>query len=232
MKLLSVGQSLDGKKSALGKYKLPRQTSLPKFGSTVRPLKATSVNQPAEAMAKAPIVVEAATPKLPVIEKTILSEPKLEIISAKLEKTQKIPAGTILKRVEKPMAASQRVSLVTRIENKIAALKKIWFPVRSRKKAGAGPVQTEWALDKICVARNDLNDADLEIIAPKAPTQAENPKPNFAGLVPGKNTGRAWIKMTARLFKTSSPFEKHGTEKTFASEKSAGRAESELAGRI
>jgi hypothetical protein len=233
MKLLSVGQSLDGKKSALGKYKLLRQTSLPKFGSTVRPSKtAMPVSQPATEVPETPVMIEVVAPELPIIEKTIVAEPKREIASAKLEKTQKIPAGTVLKRGEEPVALLKGPSLATRIKNKIAALKKVWFPPRSRKKTGAAPVQTEWALEKICVARNDLNDADLEIVAPKAPALARNPKPNFANLIPSKNTGRAWIKMTARLFKTSSPFEKPQTEKTFVSEKTADRPESELVDRI
>ena len=88
------------------------------------------------------------------------------------------------------------------------------FPVRSKKKSGLAPVQTEWSLEKVTVVRNDLSEADLEIVTPKkAPANVESSKPNLPDLSHLKSNGMKLIKKTTRLFKTSSPFEASAMEK-------------------
>ena len=89
------------------------------------------------------------------------------------------------------------------------------------------PVQTEWALEKIKVARNDLNDADLEIVSRKAASPPPKAQPSFAEANRGKHHGHRWIKMTVRLFKRTSPFEQPAERVQVEAVK-----QSELAGRI
>jgi hypothetical protein len=59
------------------------------------------------------------------------------------------------------------------------------------------PVQIEWALDKVTVVRNDLSDADLEVVTVQA---GDVPPAKPVGWL-GKRefAGEAWSRLTARL---------------------------------
>ena len=208
MKLLTVGQSLKEGKTVLGKYKLMQPSLLPKFVCTIRPTKAAPVTQAAVGEAKvAPEILPAVT-EMKREKPVCVSAPLMESRPPDSEKTQKIPAGTVLKRVGEDKVVAPRISFPIRIRNKISLIWKKWFPPRSRKRTGSIRIQTEWTLEKIKVARNDLSDADLEVISRKATAPKLKPKPTFAEVSHGKNHGQRWIKMTARLFKRTSPFEK------------------------
>ena len=57
------------------------------------------------------------------------------------------------------------------------------------------------------MARNDLNDADLEVVARKAPVAKRTAPPQRLADIPReKSIEHRWIKV-ARLFKRTSPFE-------------------------
>lgn len=227
MKLLTVGQSLKEGKTVLGKYKLMQPSLLPKFVCTIRPTKAAPVPSVLRAEPQTPPEILAVRSEMKKENSVCVLPPVPESRPMAAEKTQKIPVGTVLKRVEADKVAPSRINFLSRVKNKISSLGKKWFCARSRKKAGIFAVQTEWALEKITVARNDLSDADLEIVARKAPSPKPQVKPTFAEVSRGKNHGQRWIKMTARLFKRTSPFKKP------AEEVPAGVADhSELAGRI
>jgi len=224
MKLLTVGQSLK-KGPVLGKYKL-QQILLPKFGSTVRPSKSKRMTE-AQAPSAAPIsiftqpvapVASALTTPICSVETKTLNESA----SRAMDKTQKIPAGKILRRIEEPVTTSREPGFMSKLmsrcmallQKQISLLKKKIFPVRSKKKSGLAPVQTEWSLEKVTVIRNDLSEADLEIVAPKkALATVEIHKPNLPDLSHLKSSGMELIKKTTRLFKTSSPFEASAMEK-------------------
>ncbi len=210
-KLLAVGRSLKESKTVFGKYKLAQQ-SLPRFVSTVRPSGVTPVTKALIEKANS-VVAPAATPA-PVIEavKTkAVVQPKLEVKERVVEapsapeKTQKIPVGTISKRTEEPVLKRDPVTLKSRLGEKISAITK---KLRSAKKSPATHVQTEWPLGKVQVVRNDLNDADLEIVAPKIRKRAAVDGSTQGGLSQAKNYGYQWMKKTADLFKSASPFEK------------------------
>ena len=224
MKLLTVGQSLK-KGPVLGKYKL-QQILLPKFGSTVRPSKSARMSEaPALLAEPTPFLEEAVTPIASAATTPICSmETKIQNESARraMDKTQKIPSGKILRRIEEPATKPREPGfmskLMTRftalVQKQISSLKKKMFPVRSKKKSGLAPVQTEWSLEKVTVIRNDLSEADLEIVAPKkALATLETCKPNLHDLSHIKSSGMELIKKTTRLFKTSSPFEASAMEK-------------------
>ena len=224
MKLLTVGQSLK-KGPVLGKYKL-QQILLPKFGSTVRPSKsAQSTEAQAASVEPTSLIKEAVAPVASAPAASICSvEIKTQSESAPraMDKTQKIPSGKILRRIEEPATTPPGPGFVVRLMSRCMALlqkqtsllKKKMFPVRSKKKSSSAPVQTEWSLEKVTVIRNDLSEADLEIIAPKkAPATVETRKPNLPDLGHLKSSGMELIKKTTRLFKTSSPFEASAMEK-------------------
>jgi hypothetical protein len=199
MKLLTVGRSLNGGKPVSGHYKV-QQILLPKFASSVRPSRTAiaarkmAISQKVEA---GPTPV-AANVGAPAIERSIDSSPGMD-------KTQKIPAGKVLKRTE-PKKFSLSVRIIALIQKQIAAVKKRLFPVRSKKKSGVIATQAEWNLEKVTVARNDLSEADLEIVTPKGLAAAPSQKVHFPDLGRVKDSGRAWIKMTSRWFKPRSPF--------------------------
>ncbi|MEO5803820.1 MAG: hypothetical protein ABIR24_09840 [Verrucomicrobiota bacterium] len=233
MKLLTVGQSEKESKIVLGKFKL-RQRLLPKFASTVRPSSSAVMETSVPSIKPAALLLDVsgkpnASAESKTIEHQTMSSPRT------MDKTQKIPSGKTLRRIEEP-AAIPRVSgflvgFVSFLKNKFTSLKKKLFPVRLKNKFSSAPVQTEWSLEKVTVLRNDLNEADLEIVAPKPPVAVQPTKPNLVHLNRVKNSGREWIKMTTRLFKTSSPFESDSLEKHNAISQSHV-PQAELAGRI
>lgn len=217
IKLLSVGRSFNGGKRISGDYKL-QQSLLPKFSSSVRPSKAAV----AARLAGRPIVKSQPQSEVP---PNVQEQPQTAQVEPSIaempDKTQKIPAGKILQRVPEREAVQAEPKADSWMQKRMAALKKRWFPPRSRKRAGAVPTQTEWALENLAVARNDLNDADLEIVARKA---APKNKTHFADLTRVKISGVAWFKKTTtRMFRTTSPFQAPAVE--------AGTKERELAER-
>ncbi len=210
MKLLTVGQSLEEGKNVSGKYKLSQQSLLPKFAARVQPSSPAPTAESAE-------VKQAAT---------VASQTPAQLLSPESnsgpaptsrlhDKTQKIAAGTSLEREEKPAAIFPPISFRARVKNKISSAKNKIFHARPRKNSFA-PIQTEWALEKIKVARNDLNDSDLEVVSAKTPAAASAAKPTLTDPHELKNSSGGWIKLTARLFKPSSPFEKRAPEKPSA----------------
>ncbi|MEO6035324.1 MAG: hypothetical protein ABIQ35_08725 [Verrucomicrobiota bacterium] len=221
VKLLTLGQSLKEGKTVLGKYKLMQPSLLPKFVCTIRPTKtapAAKANaaptQEIKPVAEILAITAVPTPtlKLPTVEKEL---PVADVVLAnkesgplEAEKTQKILVGTVQTRSEEKKAVAAKAGFSTRIKNKISLIGKKWAPARSRKKSGAQAIQTEWALEKVKVARNDLSDADLEIVARKALAPKPKVKPTFAEVSRGKHPGQSWIKRTTRLFSRTSPFEK------------------------
>ena len=69
------------------------------------------------------------------------------------------------------------------------------FTRKEAPKAAAGPVQCELALDLVKPVRNDLNDADLEVVPVAQPVTLPPPK-----IAPPEPTGFLWSRLTSRLF--------------------------------
>ena len=158
-KLLTTGKSLVGLSNGNSRYHL-QKGALPKFESAKNPF-ATKAN--AEAPEREPQL-----PKLTAAE----------VAAANLKKTQPLPVSA-----EKAVASAE----ATPVEAvKVAApvegwLKKInpmvWFgnrkpaepkPAIPRFSKPYGPVQGELSLDNIKVMRNDLSEADVEVVPAKA----------------------------------------------------------------
>ena len=175
--LLSAGKSLVGGQDVPSRYRMNKQMRLPKFVSTRNPF----VN----AGAKGPALADSET----------------------AGQNRPRPDSTAARPVAK---ASKRTSLILRL---VSATRRsaAWlgkanpfsrFAESARPKNSAipcftkPPVQSELCLDKVQVVRNDLSDADLEVV----PVASADPKSNLEVSEQCETSGRAWGRLTTRIF--------------------------------
>jgi len=183
-KLLTTGKSLVGLHDANARYQL-RTGALPKFESAKNPF-----------ASKTPAESEPQLPKLS----------PAEIAAANLKKTQSlpVPAQPGAKPAAAPVAQTASVaSAPAALEPAKPSpavdgwLKKlnplVWFGNRKpaetksavpRFNKGKAPVQGELSLDNIKVMRNDLSDADVEIVTAQMPMKARAAKKQPAAANP------------------------------------------------
>jgi hypothetical protein len=62
------------------------------------------------------------------------------------------------------------------------------------------PVQGVLSLDKVKVVRNDLSDADLEVVPVKSSVARQGGERTLAAVSTGKPAGTPWEQWTARIF--------------------------------
>ncbi len=149
MKLLTVGQSLRGLSKEQNPYKINEQHFLPKFAPVGRPV---SLAPPKEKLLQA-VPVYSALPATPVATPT--------------KRTVKIATN-----VNGPAVfAVQRPAKVAREEQGWRS----WFSFFGRFKPHARRplVQGEMTLETLKVVRNDLSEADLEVVPAKLAPIAE-----------------------------------------------------------
>lgn len=219
IKLLAVGRSFKDAGPVSGHYKV-QQALLPKFSSSVRPSK-EATEKMAERLPKLHAAIASNPPSTTSAQKIAPAEP--------MDQTRKIPAGKVLTQQPEPVAeVSKKPGFVSRLGLKFAGIKKRLFPPRSRKKTGPISMQTELSLEKISVARNDLSDADLEIVTRKAAAKSQPRKSHLSDLGRVGSSGVEWVRRTTRLFKTTSPFAVSDTEKTDAPAPKRDEKECEL----
>jgi len=192
-KLLTTGKSLVGLHNSNERYHL-RKVALPKFESSKNPF-----------AAKVPAEVPEREPNLPKLTPA-------EMAAADLKKTQRIPLIGEPKIVAKPesqpiqpiqpiqpMQPTQSVKQAEPVRPAAAVdgwLKKInpmvWFGSRNPAQAkpavprfskGRAPVQGELSLDNIKVMRNDLSEADVEVVPAKSRPTASQPSGDAAAAV-------------------------------------------------
>jgi hypothetical protein len=176
LRLLTAGKSLVDLKNSTSRYRMQHTARLPKFGSPKNPFVARSETPSVQAAPGA-----AAQGRLPEHEMT-----PAEVAAAQLKQTRRLPilaparAGGII----------SRPGLVARVLNRAGQLAQRLNPLSRwlNRKSSARPafpglgrpaVQGELSLDRIKVVRNDLNDADVEIVPakPVAKTKAEPAAP-------------------------------------------------------
>jgi hypothetical protein len=155
MRLLSAGKSWVGMTDNAGRYQVTRQRLLPKFGGAPNPF------QPAVGAAEPGAITDpAATPTAG------------EVPAANLSETQVIP-----ELASQPVPASQVAAPVQNWWRRILGV----FRWRGRGFAAASAraprpaVQGELTLEGVKVVRNDLSDADLELVPAKAKAKAATP---------------------------------------------------------
>ncbi|MBC8095282.1 MAG: hypothetical protein H7Y43_05680 [Akkermansiaceae bacterium] len=161
-KLLTSGKCLVGLNDNEGRYEMRSKNLLPKFGSARNPF-ATTRPQPlqVEFSRKLATVVRTLTPT--------------EAAAAKLKKTQPLPAITAMNTEAKTVSgATTKSKALTHLRNGLKKMNPLnWFgrgklvANSSAPRPGKAPVQAELSLEKIKVVRNDLSDADLEVVPVK-----------------------------------------------------------------
>jgi hypothetical protein len=197
MRLLSSGKSWVGLKDGGIRYQMSDPRAMPKFGSDKNRFRVA---------AKPPVV-----PPLPQVEE-IRQAAQTDASAQEQKKTEAVEqaasaqgqAPVLRERIMQAVARCRELA-----EAGIAALraKLSWLKRRRRNQprtsaiAGfaSGPVQGELSLDRIKVMRNDLSDADLEIVpaAVKGPEVAGEPALQSDGKTERAQTG--FSRMTTEL---------------------------------
>jgi hypothetical protein len=197
IKLLSVSRSFGGGTNESGRYRMAEQALLPKFAPVGRPISLAPKGNPPPPSAV--FRADRLEPKTagPGINPCI-SAPALD------STMKKTPAFT--ERVADAAALSQPATKIC--QNAVPASTH-WFRLPNnpfvRQPTGGiappRPVQAELSLDAVRPVRNDLSDADLEVVAAMpAATPADNQKPDRRRWFKPEVTGFAWSRLTARLF--------------------------------
>jgi len=167
IKLLTTGNSLVGLKHTENRYRMSSRRLLPKFASRKNPFR----------------------PVQPDVSTQAESKPATQapICAVATRDTKGEPAGS---RMFRQGASLLRLGITMCRNLAVATLQSRWVsqlgsmlsrPVRNPKKSAAEPVpvkpamQEELSLDRITVVRNDLSDADLEVIAVKQPSAIQMP---------------------------------------------------------
>ena len=177
-RLLATGKSLVGGQNSTSPYRLNKQMRLPKFVSPRNPF-ATELK--AEAAPSRPVATEQnpSVPKAPAVCTAREESPKRAALVARFALA-----------IRRSGAWLGRANPFSRFL-KLAGPKKSAIPCFTES-----PVQSELRLDNVQVVRNDLSDADLEIV-PVAPPGV---KPDLATAGQCETAGKAWGRLTARIF--------------------------------
>jgi len=165
VRLLTAGKSLVDFKDTTSRFRMRTKSLLPKFGSAKNPFAASSkaAAVPAASRAQPQTAPRELTPA--------------EVSAANLKQTKRLPT------VVATPPESQRTSQATaaaKVRSRLLAWAQKLNPLAwraNRKPAanpamprfGKSPVQGELSLDNVKVVRNDLNDADVEVMPAKIP---------------------------------------------------------------
>jgi hypothetical protein len=189
LKLLAAGRSLIGTRAAQSPYRMRTENLLPKFESSKNPFaakaKAEAQEQPKAGKPTTQPTGAAARPAK--METTSLFDAKpADVVAAPVkvadvqpvvvEQRAKAEAPKVLEASKAPahehstVAAGKKRVAFGEWMNKLNPLKLLPAESEGRKKpsrAPREPVQAELSLEKVRVVRNDLSDADLEIMSAK-----------------------------------------------------------------
>ena len=183
MRLLAAGSSLRGIKDRRSPYKMTQQHLLPKFG----PKEGDPVPLSADPRPTLRSIPSSAADRLPV------AEPPGETIGS--------PTNMNLNRPE------VHTSVASPDAGEKPKMRRAFWPWMRRRnpfqpkqalKQGSGPVQGELMLERVKVVRNDLHEADLELVSPIAGAGAAQPAGRASAAPEAARV--AWQRITARLF--------------------------------
>jgi hypothetical protein len=165
LRLLSAGKSLVGLKDDTARYRMGHPGAMPKFGSGKNPFQTKSQTQPSvEAPATTP---SSNAPNSP------------EVVPVREEEKKSLPAVVIPPLKTQPRPAPRNGSRFGSVlQVALRPLKSLFQRPRSKSvrppktQSLRTPVQAELSLDCVKVLRNDLTDADLEVVRAKTPASA------------------------------------------------------------
>ena|ERR1044071_138220 len=197
MKLLSVSRSFVNGGNHSGRYRMVEQGLLPKFAPVGRPISLAPKKSPENAQARAtgPAVEFADCPHPAANADAALA---FEAAPAPFILPLGAAAGATAKAAD-PVC----VNAVPASTNWFRMRKNPFTPRPATTVPAVRPIQAELSLEGVKPVRNDLSDADLEVVrAPRelGASAAGPAKPTRArGFAAGK-TGLAWSRLTARWF--------------------------------
>ena len=162
LRLLSAGKSLVGLKDCTARYRMGHPGAMPKFGSGKNPFQTKPQLQlPAKAPQKAPSAAADNPPQT--VPVRVEEKKSCPAVVAPVVKIQPRPprqngsrVGSVLQAALHPLK-----SLLRRPRSKSAK--------QPKTQSMRTPVQAELSLDCVKVLRNDLSDADLEVVSAKTP---------------------------------------------------------------
>jgi hypothetical protein len=201
LRLLTTGKSLVGLKNLESRYRLTTQRLLPQFGPTRNPFSSNGKSEPAQTEARVP---GDDVGKGAAAEGSGSTDSRGATPAA-------LPSGA-QNRMASTSAVIRRFTEALRLRAEVllggckGKLKGMIGRVRVNEAKPAiprfpkPPVQGELSLDKIKVMRNDLSDADLEVIAGRAPTAPAISEPALQTDKEVGVAGSRWGGATARLF--------------------------------
>lgn len=177
-KLLTAGKSLVGGPDVTSRYQMNKQMRLPKFVSPRNPFATEGKTEVAPAQSLKPAQDSPAA-----------EGPTVRPARRELSKRVALVARLVvaMQRTGEWLGKANPFSRVA----KSAGPKKSAIPCFTKL-----PVQSELCLDKVHVVRNDLSDADLEVVL-AAPSGV---KPSLATAGQYETAGKAWGRLTTRLF--------------------------------
>lgn len=176
LRLLTTGKSLVGVKDTESRYRVTGERLLPQFGSAKNPFSSPGKSEPA---------LPAAGPAATQVGNGVSAGGAFR--SASVERAPVVPRGALRSKAA-ALLSGWKSRIGGLLPRPRAAAVKPAIP-RFTKPA----VQGELSLDKIKVVRNDLSDADLEVVPAKAPATpavepdlgAETAVGRIAARVPG-----------------------------------------------
>jgi hypothetical protein len=201
LRLLATGKSLVGLKDLESRYRLTTQRLLPQFGPTRNPFSSNGKSEAAQTEARVPgddVGNGSATEGRGSTDSCGATPAALP--SGVQDRTVSTHAG--VRRFTEALR-SRAAALLGGCNGKLTGM---IGRVRVKEAKPAiprfpkPPVQGELSLDKIKVMRNDLSDADLEVIAARMPAAPAKSEP---ALPADKEVGVAesrWVGATAGLF--------------------------------
>jgi hypothetical protein len=195
--LLTKGRTFKDMADRPGAYKLLAKSALPKFTAGKRPPSGLSNSAPQTVQTtlfeQSPAAVKAA-----VVETRNNEAPPVGPVKPSQPDVSQSPFAKDAKTSEKARARGAWQRTVSFCKGLV---QRFVFGRKGRPVHGA-TVQTELALEKVTVMRNDLNEDDLEVVLVERKV-GTGEKP-LARLSKMEMTGEAWIRLTAPFRKKSS----------------------------
>jgi hypothetical protein len=200
LRLLTAGKSLVGVSGEESRYRLTSQKLLPQFGSARNPFSNRVKAEPAQTEARSPEVcgedgASVARPGLPDPrgEPVAVLQSAVEPRSVSAKFVVRNLAGALWLRMASVLSGwrAKLFGLLARSGGKAAKPAIPRFP--------KPPVQGELSLDRIKVVRNDLSDADLELVPAKPPAAPVDTTPALRAVESAEGAKSAWGRVTTRI---------------------------------
>ncbi len=178
MQLLAVTESVVDTKERLGRYRLPKGNSLPRFGGTKNPFAPPPV-RPAEPTGSA--ASSPAMAPMPEEENAPAASSESDGQRAESAGVKIRPRGNLAEPWRRLASAIRKwfASRKSPSGSRRPAIRLGQQPVR--KRPTDFPVQGEFSLDNVRVVRNDLRDSDLEVVPLRSMTARKRAPTAVAG---------------------------------------------------